>query len=284
MTKLNPLRRFLHYYSQIFIGILLISGFFVGVYKDNLPILLAVFLVFLYFPSLKLKGFHILKFCLSLYSLVLIFLLSIVNIITAKSPLQIILALTLVPIALYFWLEILDKIHKFYIRQKSQKPQVLKPIDNQNPQVINQITTINNITNLNQSSNPFDISDENRRLFLKLIGTTSIGIVMMSLINPKRSEAAFFGSVPGPGTVSLKNTSGVKINPAEKHPTDGYKISQVDDSTVPAYYGFINKEGAWYIMQEGSDGSYLYSADSSGFTTAWADKENLTYDYFDNVF
>jgi hypothetical protein len=122
--------------------------------------------------------------------------------------------------------------------------------------------------------------DKDRRAFLKIIGSAGLSLFMMALFT-KRAEAAFFGSVPGPGTVGIKNASGQLINPAEKQPTDGYKISRIDDGT-PAYYGFTNKDGEWFIMKEDSSGNYTYAVGLSGFATNWANRSSLTYgEYFD---
>lgn len=127
------------------------------------------------------------------------------------------------------------------------------------------------------------VPDFDRRAFLKLIGTAGLSLFMFALFT-KKAEAAFFGSVPGPGTVSLKDASGNKIDPAEKHPTDGYNITDLDDSS-PAYYGFVNKTGAWFIMKEdATTGAYRYTKGTSGYSTNWTSRASLSYDYFDNVF
>lgn len=122
-------------------------------------------------------------------------------------------------------------------------------------------------------------------MFLKLIGTAGVGVFMMSVFT-KKAQAAFFGSAPGPGTVAIKNIAGDKIDPAEKQPTDGYKIAQLDDST-PAYYGFTNKEGAWFIMREEATGAYRYAKGDNNFSTLGWPKRNtdeLTYGYFNEIF
>ena len=125
--------------------------------------------------------------------------------------------------------------------------------------------------------------DIDRRNFLKLIGTAGLSLFIFSMFT-KKAEAAFFGSVPGPGTVSIKDSSGNKIDPAEKKPMDGYSISEIDDSVI-AYYGFTNKTGNWFIMQEDTDtGAFRYIKGSSSFSTNWTNRESLTYDYFDNIF
>lgn len=127
------------------------------------------------------------------------------------------------------------------------------------------------------------VSEPLRRQFIKVIGGTSIGLLLASLINPRRAEAAFFGSVPGPGTVALKDTNNVKIDPAIKSPTDAYGISQVDDAS-PSYYGFVNKDGAWYITREEEDGSYRYCKGALNFSGNWGNRGSLSYNYFNTAF
>ena len=129
------------------------------------------------------------------------------------------------------------------------------------------------------SSSKIDID---RRQFLKLISSAGLSLFLFSIF-AKKAEAAFFGSVPGPGTVALKDTAGAQIDPAIKTPTDGYKISQIDDSS-PAYYGFVDKNGAWFIMKEDSSGNYRYTKGASSFSTNWTNRASLTYDLFDVIF
>ncbi len=83
--------------------------------------------------------------------------------------------------------------------------------------------------------------DPERRKFLKLIGAAG-GAIFLTAIFTKKAEASFFGSMPGPGTVAIKNTQGVAIDPAEKKPTDGYSITEIDDTGSDTYYGFVNKK------------------------------------------
>jgi len=125
--------------------------------------------------------------------------------------------------------------------------------------------------------------DIDRRMFLKLIGSAGITMFLFSLFS-KKAEGAFFGSVPGPGTLSIKDTSGAKIDPAIKQPTDGYTLAQLDDALTPIYYGYLNKTSAWYIIKEDSSGAYRYAVGSSTFSTNWTNRASLTYDYFDAVF
>lgn len=125
--------------------------------------------------------------------------------------------------------------------------------------------------------------DPERRKFLKLIGAAGGSLFLLTVFT-KKAEASFFGSMPGPGTIAIKNSTGTLIDPSEKHPTDGYNITEVDDSLADTYYGYINKDGAWFIRKETASGAYRYAKGSSDFTTNWANKNSLTYDYFNVIF
>lgn len=129
-----------------------------------------------------------------------------------------------------------------------------------------------------------NIKDRQRRQFLKILGGGGMSLIVMMFLMPNRAQAAFFGSVPGPGVVAIKDSSGNKIDPAEKKPTDGYTISEIDDDSSPSYYGFIQKDGLWYIARENADGSYRYASGNSNFSNNWSIRATLTYDYFDSVF
>lgn len=69
---------------------------------------------------------------------------------------------------------------------------------------------------------------------------------------------------------------------------EGYKPSDTaTDSVNPniTYDGFLNEQGEYYIMKtDNSAGSYRYVKGSSNYPVAWANRETLTYDYYNNVF
>lgn len=186
---------------------------------------------------------------------------------TQSSP-QLISAILFSPIALYFWLLVVPKKNKAVAIYSTPKlPKTQKPVE------------------LKRLPDKAKV-DADRRMFLKLIGSAGASLFLFALFT-KKAEAAFFGSVPGTGTVALKDTSGTQIDPAIKQPTDGYKISGIDDSS-PAYYGFVNKDGDWFIMRETSGGEYKYykkTALDNDFTTDWPNRATLTpYEYFDSIF
>lgn len=67
---------------------------------------------------------------------------------------------------------------------------------------------------------------------------------------------------------------------------EGYKVADQDVGAT-SYYGYINKEGEWYIIKEtvaGSVTSYRYIRGASGYATNWTNRATLSYDYFDATF
>lgn len=130
--------------------------------------------------------------------------------------------------------------------------------------------------------------DESKRKFLKIAAGTSLATVAMYFLNRQKAGAAFFGSIPGPGTVAIKDSTGTKVDIAQKQPLDGYSISDIDTSGSTQYFGFMNKDGAWYILQANADNSIRYARGSSGYTTpttgAWATRASQSYGIFSEVF
>lgn len=130
-----------------------------------------------------------------------------------------------------------------------------------------------------------EVKEAERRKFIKLLFGAGLGVVLVGLLNPKKASAAFFGSVPGPGSVTLKDTTGAKIDPAIAQPLDGYSISNyIDTGAYPHYFGFVNKNGAWYMIKDtgDADGTFLYSKGGSGYD--WSGRAGLTYASFDTTF
>jgi hypothetical protein len=128
------------------------------------------------------------------------------------------------------------------------------------------------------------VDDPKKRQLLKFAGIAFLGFIVPTLFKMNKTEAAYFGSVPGSGVLALKDSTGAKIDPAIKSPTDGYKISEMEDATT-SYFGYVNKDGAWYIMKDDGSGAFRYVKGSSDFAAQWALRSTtLSYDTFDNVF
>ena len=84
--------------------------------------------------------------------------------------------------------------------------------------------------------------------------------------------------------VSVTNADGDQIT---TFGDETYFVSDKDDDSSPNYYGFLDKDGNWYIMKEvvatGAD-TYRYIKGTSGYTTNWTNRTTLTYDYYNNIF
>ncbi len=199
-----------------------------------------------------------------LYSFLLTTFMTVAGFMDTRSYPELISAIIFFPIAFYFGMLILPK--------KRQAKIVIDPVLDIIPDSLSKVK--------NKDYDP------ERRKFLKLIGAAGGSLFLMTIFT-KSTEAAFFGSMPGPGTVAVKNLAGAQIDPAEKKPTDGYNITEVDDAGVDVYYGFVNKDGAWFIQKELSTGAYRYTKGASDFTnvtTGWPNRASLSYGYFNDIF
>lgn len=198
---------------------------------------------------------------LTYYSFIVVSVMVIAGFMSASSTPQFISAVLFYPMLIYFFSLVAPKKQKAVI--------------------VPQISRVGEIKLKLEKPKSYDA---NRRAFLKLIGTAGASLFLFSIFT-KKTQAAFFGSVPGPGTVAIKDSTGAQIDPAEKGPTDGYAISQLDADDSPAYYGYVNKNGAWYIMKENTDGSYVYVRGSTDFAGEWATRgARVDYDTFDEIF
>lgn len=273
---MSKLKKFLFYYNLFFTSLLVIIGFITQIIFKSPTLLIilipliAYFICYLIINSKRFKtpknqSFWIIVSLLLIFNFLSTLILFISTLIISRSITNFAISLIYLPFPLYFYLTIYHWTQKLKIAH----PPASNIVENKSQE---------NKTDQNPTLDP------HRRQFLKLLGGTSLSLIFLSLLNPKQAGAAFFGSVPGPGTVSLKDANGLKINPAEKQPTDGYKISQIDDTTYPYYYGYINQSGAWYIMSEDASSNYRYAKGDSDFATNWTGRALLTYGYFDSVF
>ena len=190
--------------------------------------------------------------------------------VTAQSPIQLSIAVMLYPLLVYFAYTLFignnRKVPITVVQPSTNLPENLK-VEKDQPQ-----------------AESGSIADIDKRTFLKLIGTAGISFFLFSLFN-RRSELSFFGKKEsGSGTTTLQDPEGNKVNPARQQPTDSYTISEIDDEYI-SYYGFTDKEGAWFIMREDpDDGSFRYTKGDSNFPGNWTNRKDVKYDYFNNVF
>lgn len=135
-----------------------------------------------------------------------------------------------------------------------------------------------------------EISDDDRRVFLKLVGSTGIFLFIYSLLNiGKKPQSVISNKLVKLGNHTLgSDFPGFDAGSTEEKSLDqliaGYKIAEVDNNDV-SYYGFIDIRGAWYIMQADTGvGSFRYVRGEAGFPENWANRKKLKYDYLDKVF
>ncbi|MFC1654042.1 hypothetical protein ACFL1M_04310 [Patescibacteria group bacterium] len=232
------------------------------------------------------------KRALVTYNFIIAVIITIAGLASAQSVTQVIISLAFLPVAIYFTIQLFKRRSP---QQQTKKTYSISPIKignqilstpskhkrNTDPDVIEPEF----LTKKQQQDreDQVNVSDTNKRIFLKFIGTSSIAMVIMALFT-KKAQAAFFGSIPGPGTVSIKDSSGSTIDPAEKQPTDGYEVSEIDDSGTDTYYGFVHTNGSWYITKEDTTGAFRYIRGSTSFSTSWTNRAGLSYDYYNNIF
>ena len=144
------------------------------------------------------------------------------------------------------------------------------------------------------------INDVHLRQFLKALGGVSLGFFLFSLLNPKKASAAFFGSIPGPGTVALKDTSDTKINPARedgnlqdiKGNTKQFGTNDIDEaSSTLTYVGKEDADENWVVQQiDTSSGTAItYATETNNptyetYASAWTDRATLTYQNYKDAF
>lgn len=189
--------------------------------------------------------------------------LVIVSFSSAHTLPQLISSIIFAPLALYFFILVRPRLNRAIYLPSTAKKSPIQP---------NFATDTISLPKL----------DLDRRDFLKMIGAAGLSVFVYSLLS-KRGQGSFLGGVSSAETLALKDMAGNKIDPAEKSPTHGYYISQIDDSTI-AYFGFVNKLGQWFIMRQDTDNAYRYSRGDNNFSASWTNRSVLTYNYFDNVF
>jgi hypothetical protein len=141
------------------------------------------------------------------------------------------------------------------------------------------------------------------RRFLKFLGGAGLGFFLHSLFNPRQAGAAFFGSVPGPGTVSLKNTSDTQIDPATsggqtdvltelQKKENNFGANNVEEaSATVTYVGKEMTDGTWVVQKidtsSGTAITWATETNNSGttsYSTAWTNRASLTYGLYNQAF
>lgn len=129
----------------------------------------------------------------------------------------------------------------------------------------------------------FDITDRDKRAFLKLIGATSVSLLLYSILS-KRPQFFLQKGTLGSESPLLTDITGRKTPSQDPSPINEYKITELDDDVI-TYYGFLHQQGHWYIMKQDTiKGTFRYTRGNSDFSKYWANRTKLTYTYFDKIF
>jgi len=191
----------------------------------------------------------------------------------ATIPLDWVFVFLLLPLVVYFWREMIFKKRKLITAVEQSVPTLAEE---------------------------GKVEDVRFRQFLKFLGGAGLGFILSSLLNPKQAGATFFGSVPGPGTVGLKDTAGTKINPAKedgnladiKANTKVSGTNNIDEvSSTLTYVGKEDKDGAWVIQKidTSSGTSITYATQTNNptydnYSDAWTNRASLTYSAYKDAF
>lgn len=224
------------------------------------------------------KSYYMAHKILGVYSFIFVNLLFVALVKNVTSLLEILFIGFLLPLEAYFVLLILNKI----IKPKNNLAEIIEEKIEEIKEIDKNALNKNTKEERELVGELSEVKEKDKRQFIKLIAGAGAGVMITMLINPSKAGAAFFGSVPGPGTIAIKDTTGTKIDPAIKSPTDGYGIMNTDEASYPYYYGFVNKDGAWYIVKSASDGSFTYSKGSSSYP--WSSRASQTYASYDTTF
>ncbi len=129
----------------------------------------------------------------------------------------------------------------------------------------------------------FVVADIDKRAFLKIVGASGVFFFLLSIFG-RRAESLLLGQGLLQTQIPSGNRPVSEPSTTNATPTDGYNISEVDDDVV-SYYGFINKQGGWFIMKgDTNTGTFRYAKGGSDFPNNWKNRKNLKYDYLDKVF
>ena len=208
---------------------------------------------------------------LIVYSFLTCLFIMVVGIFSTQTTNQLLSSFIYLPLVFFFGTRIFEIIiHPRYFHTSSTKRRSRQASVNEDSEEDVEEATVKGV------------ADSNKRLLLQLIGTTGISLLLMSLFSRKARDT-FLGGGGQTGTVGIKDTTGKIIDPAEKHPTDGYSITDIDDAGIPSYYSFVKNDGAWYIMQNHS-GTFRYVKGDGNYTASWDVRSKLHYDYYNKIF
>lgn len=189
-------------------------------------------------------------------------ILVVIIFVTSTSYLQLILGIVLYPVLAYFAVKILRKKNARPIIDTSPFKSKLDHKPKRHPEE--------------------EKVDDEKRTFLKLVGTTGLFFFITSLLG-NRVGNLIVGNGLETSISNNQPSAGANSTTGSLSPS-GYNISEIDEG-VSTYYGFTSKTGAWLIMKQDTDtSSFRYAKGDSDFPGGWAKRQDLNYDYYYNLF
>lgn len=64
---------------------------------------------------------------------------------------------------------------------------------------------------------------------------------------------------------------------------EGYQPADSDEASATKYYGFVDKDGAWYIFRD-TGTTYRYFKGTTDYPTSWTARVGLAYNYYNTIF
>lgn len=112
---------------------------------------------------------------------------------------------------------------------------------------------------------------------------------LVVLHDPYTGKALDFSDVfkmQGGGSVNISVPGGGTGSSGAIYDTlDQYKISDGDEAGTTKYYGFVDKDGNWYILKNDTTAnSYRYTKGSGSYSAAWTARASKTYNTYDVIF
>ncbi len=254
-------------------------------------------LIVIYFP-VKIflsKKYPIAFNILLILDLILLLLILASTLVSIRAFKDLIISAVFIPPVAAFLYQLKDKIVETLLKFKlastpNKLPQTVEiqkePVESISDEVESPIESLGEINEEDQVV----VANNQRRKFLKLMVTAGLGTTFLLLAGRRKAEAAFFGSVPGTGTIGVKDVAGNKIDPAVKSPTDGFGVTEISNASYPYYFGFVHYNGVdWYILKQESTGAFSYASkynnSSTNYATAWTTKAStLVYGTYSNAF
>lgn len=243
----KTINKVLNIYNIILLTALMVVGF--KSVKSSIDLIFPFLLmpVFFYMTGGLIRQFKKTNWLFFIYSFLFSIIILIADLGNVRHLKDLVLVGIVLPLPTYLLIIFVEKIKSFKHKKELNEPMEMVKMEEDKKDV-----------------------DEAKRKFLKLLAGTGLTTVFLYMFNAKKANAAFFGNGGGSNTLSLKNSTGEKIDPATDSPLDGYVIANIEENVALNYFGFTNKKGNWYIMRiNNTNNSFSYFRGDVEYLTGW---------------